>query len=97
MARLLGQGVKECGVVRPGVEFPDSEQVHITDDQHSPCSQHNKWITLSIVQLSTCYHHVIRNSNYVRDYTGYMTVHTALTCPPGSTWAFDRNFKVVQL
>ena len=52
MARLLGQGVKECGVVRPGVEFPDSEQVHITDDQHSPCSQHNKWITLSIVQLS---------------------------------------------
>jgi len=79
VARLLGQGVKECGVVRPGVEFPDSEQVHITDDQHSPCSQHNK------------------NSNYVRDYTGYMTVHTALTCPPGSTWAFDRNFKVVQL
>ena len=46
MARLLGQGVKECGVVRPGVEFPDSEQVHITDDQHSPCSQHNKWVTV---------------------------------------------------
>ena len=52
MARLLGQGVKECGVVRPGVEFPDSEQVHITDDQHSPCSQHNKWVTVSTTQLS---------------------------------------------
>ena len=51
MAGLLGQGVKECGVVRPGVEFPDSEQVHITDDQHSPCSQHNKWVTVSIMQL----------------------------------------------
>ena len=41
VARLLGRGVKECRVVRPG-EYHDSEQIHITDDQHSPYTQFSK-------------------------------------------------------
>ena len=39
--RLLDKGVKECRVIRPG-EYHDSEQIHITDDQHSPYSQFSK-------------------------------------------------------
>ena len=39
--RLLGRGVKECNVIRPG-EYHDSEQIHITDDQHSPYTQFSK-------------------------------------------------------
>ena len=39
--RLLGRGVKECRVIRPG-EYHDSEQIHITDDQHSPYTQFSK-------------------------------------------------------
>ena len=39
--RLLNRGVKECRVIRPG-EYHDSEQIHITDDQHSPYTQFSK-------------------------------------------------------
>ena len=39
--RLLDRGVKECRVIRPG-EYHDSEQIHITDDQHSPYTQFSK-------------------------------------------------------
>ena len=39
--RLLDMGVKECRVIRPG-EYHDSEQIHITDDQHSPYTQFSK-------------------------------------------------------
>ena len=39
--RLLDRGVKECRVIRPG-EYHDSEQIHITDDQHSPYTHFSK-------------------------------------------------------
>ena len=39
--RLLDRGVKECRVIRPG-EYHDSEQIHITDDQHSPYTEFSK-------------------------------------------------------
>ena len=43
VSRLLELGVKECCVIRPGDEFHDSEQIHITDDQHSPYNQFHKY------------------------------------------------------
>jgi len=76
---LLDIGVKECKLLRPKEEFHDSEQIHITDDQHSPYNEFHK------------------NSNYVRDWTGYMAIHTALNCDPGTMWTFDKNYKVVQV
>lgn len=41
VVRLLDRGVKECRVIRPG-EYHDSEQIHITDDQHSPYTVFSK-------------------------------------------------------
>ena len=48
-------------------------------------------------QIYSNHNIIYRNSNYVRDWTGYMTIHTALTCEPGTKWTFDKNFKVVQI
>ena len=43
MTRELEEsGVKVITIVRPGVEYNDSEQIHITDDQHSPYNSFNK-------------------------------------------------------
>ena len=94
---LLDRGVKECRVIIPG-EYHDSEQIHITDDQHSPYTQFSKSDIMREIEREwmltlICF----RNSNYVRDWTGYMAVHTAFTCPPGTVWAFDENFKVRQV
>ena len=38
-----------------------------------------------------------RHSHYVRDYTGYMALHTALTTDHGSVWKFDNNMKLVEV
>ena len=35
-------GVKVITIIRPSVEYHDSEQIHITDDQHSPYNSFNK-------------------------------------------------------
>ena len=41
--RQLGEnGVKVITIIRPSVEYHDSEQIHITDDQHSPYNSFNK-------------------------------------------------------
>ena len=43
MTRELEEsGVKVITIIRPGVEYNDSEQIHITDDQHSPYNSFNK-------------------------------------------------------
>ena len=39
---LEDSGVKVVTIIRPGVEYHDSEQIHITDDQHSPYNTFNK-------------------------------------------------------
>ena len=39
---LKESGVKVITIIRPGVEYHDSEQIHITDDQHSPYNSFNK-------------------------------------------------------
>ena len=33
----------------------------------------------------------------MRDYTGYMALHTALNTNHGSVWRFDDNMKLVQV
>lgn len=41
--RMLEEsGVKVITIIRPSVEYHDSEQIHITDDQHSPYNSFNK-------------------------------------------------------
>ena len=42
LRELLDIGVKECKIVRPSEEYHDSEQIHITDDQHAPYNEFNK-------------------------------------------------------
>ena len=39
---LEESGVKVITIIRPSVEYHDSEQIHITDDQHSPYNSFNK-------------------------------------------------------
>ena len=42
MSDLEENGVKVITIIRPSVEYHDSEQIHITDDQHSPYNSFNK-------------------------------------------------------
>ena len=42
MRELEESGVKVITIIRPSVEYHDSEQIHITDDQHSPYNSFNK-------------------------------------------------------
>ena len=42
MRELEESGVKVVTIIRPSVEYHDSEQIHITDDQHSPYNSFNK-------------------------------------------------------
>ena len=38
-----------------------------------------------------------RTSHYVRDYTGYMALHTALNSKHGAVWRFDKDMKLQQV
>ena len=42
LRELQESGVKVVTIIRPSVEYHDSEQIHITDDQHSPYNSFNK-------------------------------------------------------
>ena len=42
LRELEESGVKVITIIRPSVEYHDSEQIHITDDQHSPYNSFNK-------------------------------------------------------
>ena len=42
LRELQESGVKVVTIIRPSGEYHDSEQIHITDDQHSPYSSFNK-------------------------------------------------------
>lgn len=45
-------------------------------------SPHNKWH---------------RYSAYIRDYTGYMALHTGDTAPPGTAWAFNQDIRLEEI
>lgn len=45
-------------------------------------SPHNKWD---------------RYSAYIRDYTGYMALHTGDTAPPGTAWAFNPSIRLEEV
>ena len=38
---------------------------------------------------------MIRNSHYVRDYTGYMALHALNNSQHGAVWRFDQDMKLV--
>ena len=42
LRELEESGVKVVTIIRSSAEYHDSEQIHITDDQHSPYNSFNK-------------------------------------------------------
>ena len=42
LRELEESGVKVVTIIRPRAQYQDSEQTHITDDQHSPYNSFNK-------------------------------------------------------
>jgi len=79
-ARVGVHGVKTCTVYQPTIDYPDFPQAaQITDDQHSPYYEWNKY------------------SSYIREYTGYMALHTGETQQPGTAWTFNQRLRLEEV
>lgn len=78
-------GLRVTTVYHPAVDYTDLSwrSVQITDDQHSPYTGGQDTIN--------------KYSCYLREYTGYMALHTADTGPPGAAWAFTPEWRLQQV